>query len=399
MPPNHPRSKKRPANANASSQPHSDVEVAVDETPVALYDFPPNNVRSQEHVSGHHKSCSTEHNVQYHAYSVQYFQECTQQKSNDTCARNRSLHSDDEPRCNNKSPQHEGSNSSGAEAVPIPRQCRHSRTIRLKLSASPEPTINKPEQPTQASDDSQYTYEYETLTHEGPVQYAKEAFNLDVEGCNTHSILDLLRLTRAEQAPQVGPSWCLPSIVMLPPTPLGVGGGWSQSVVGSKRRGSQALIPSNDEGAGKPRRKVTVEDVEDVDAFKPHGKVVPGNKLMVEEDTATEPETDDEPAQATDSSARRAAEYIMSGCTSGPACPATVIDSQLSNASLESLGGPPYQRRPDSCSQPDIAIPPELAKKLTNWSSLPLHGPTHTRLHSEIILHYLTNIGGIYMAQ
>ncbi|KDN43808.1 hypothetical protein RSAG8_05801, partial [Rhizoctonia solani AG-8 WAC10335] len=239
MPPNHPHSKKRPANANASSQPHSDVEVTVDETPVALYDFPPDDVRSREHVSGRRKSRSTER-------TKRTSQERTQQKSNDTRARNRSLHSDNEPRCNNKSPQHEGSDSSGAEAVPIPRQRGRSRTVRLELSASPEPTINEPEQPTQVSDDSQYTYEYETLTHEGPVQYAKEAFNLDVKGCNTHTILDLLRLAEAEQAPQVGPSRCPASIVMLPPTPLGVGGGWSQSVVGSKRRGSQASIPSND---------------------------------------------------------------------------------------------------------------------------------------------------------
>ncbi|CUA74763.1 Formin-like protein 20 [Rhizoctonia solani] len=388
-----PHFKKHPSNANNSSQPRSDIELTTDETPVGLYDLPPDNVRSREHASGRRQSRSTERNLQYRAERAS--QERTRRKSNDTRARNRSLRAD------NTSPERE---------APAPGQRGRSRAVHpTSLSASPEPTANEH---TQALDNTQYTYKYETLTHEGLIQYAKDQLNLDVEGCNTHTILQLLQHAEAEQTPQVGSSLRSPSIVMLPPTPIGVGGGWSQKVVSGKRRGSQVSIPSNEDGAAKLRRKVTVEEVEDVDAPKPHGKVVPGNKIMMEEDTATESETDDEPSRATNSSARLAAENLIAGCdasstrldeeprpprrgTQAPHptrdnTPATIIESQPSNVSSHSLGGSSSQCQPDSHPQ-DIAIPPELAEKLIEWSSQPLRGPSHSRLRSEIILRYLAD--------
>ncbi|KDN33903.1 hypothetical protein RSAG8_12995, partial [Rhizoctonia solani AG-8 WAC10335] len=285
------------------------------------------------------------------------------QKSNETCARNKASHSEDESK-----------------------------------------------QPTQASENTQYTYEYETLTHKGLVQYAKDNFNLDVQDCDTHTILELLELTKAEQVSQMGPLWIPSLIVMLSPTPLGAGGGWSQRMVGSKRHRSQVSIPSNNSGAGKPWQKVMVEEVEDVDAFKPQGKVVLGDKLLVEEDTATELETNDEPVQTTNLAARLATKHILAGCTGDSThlngrppqhgmhaphpthdnTPATVLDSQPLNPLSHSLGGSLPQRHPDSHSQQDV-VTAKLAEKLTKWSSHPLQGPTHARLRSEILLHYLAD--------
>ncbi|EUC54039.1 hypothetical protein RSOL_027690 [Rhizoctonia solani AG-3 Rhs1AP] len=357
---NHPNFKKRSSDTRNNSQPRSDAEST---TSVGLYDYPPNDVQSREYASGRRQSRSTERSLQYRAERAS--QERQRRKSNETRARNKASRSEDESK-----------------------------------------------QPTQASENTQYTYEYETLTHEGLVQFAKDKFNLDVQDCDTCTILELLEHAKTQQPPEMGPSGGSPSIVMLPPTPLGTGGGWSQHVIGGKRRGSQVSIPSNDDGAGKPRRKVTVQEVEDVDAFKPQGKVVPGDKLLVEEDTATESETDDEPVQATDSAARLAAEHIMAGCTDGPThlngrprppqrgthaphptrdnTPATILESQPSIPSLHFLGDSLPQRRPDSHSQQDVATT-KLAEKLAKWSSHPLRGPTHARLRSEIVQRYLAD--------
>ncbi|CAE7174718.1 unnamed protein product [Rhizoctonia solani] len=409
---NKPRSKKPPTNTNNSSQPRSDV----DEAPVGLFDFPPDDVRSREFVTGHREPRSTERNVQYQATRASG--ESTRQKSIDTRARNRSLESNKSRRRSSKSrhdnKNREGPDPSDTEAVSAASQRGRPRaTRRLSLSASPEPTTNEHNQSTQASNNSQFTYEYETLTHEGLVQYAKEEFNLDVEGRSTHDILELLRLAEAEQAPQVGSTRRPPSIVMLPPTPLGVGGGWSQNIVSSKRRRSQVSTPSNDDDAGKPRRRVTVEEVEDVDAFKPQQQLS-GRKLLeeVEEDTATESETDDEPAQTTDLSARLVAEHIVSACPGSSAnidvgprppqrgthappptrdnTPATVLDSEPSIPSSHSLGGSPPLHR-DSGSQYGLSIPPDLARLLPVSFFRPLTGPTHARLRAEAMLRFLTD--------
>ncbi|CAE6444521.1 unnamed protein product [Rhizoctonia solani] len=212
--------RKRQADIDNSSQPRPNVEIT---TPVGLYDYPPDDVRSCEYAS-------------------------------------RAIHST------------------------APSTC-------------PDPTTKHPGQPTHASETTQYANQDGTLTHEGLVPYAKGVFNLNVEDYDTGTILGPLQLAQAEQAPEVGSKRSPPSIDMLPPTALGTGGGWSQNVVGTKRRGSMVSIPSNDDATGKPRRKVTEEEVEFIDSPKPHGELLPGNKILVEEDTesedtATESETD-----------------------------------------------------------------------------------------------------------
>ncbi|EUC56335.1 hypothetical protein RSOL_172160, partial [Rhizoctonia solani AG-3 Rhs1AP] len=368
----------------------------VDQVPVALYDLPPNDTRSREYVSnsGRRQSRSTERNVQYRAVCAS--QESTRRKSNDTRARNRSLscHS-------NETSERARPNLSDTAAISTLGQRGRSRAINpLVPSATPEATTNKHPSPTQASDKSQYTYVYETLTDEALVRYAKEELNLNVEGCDTRAIIDLLKLAEAEQASQVEFTRRPPSIVMLPPTPL---------VVGGKRRRSQVSTPPNDDASGKLRRKVTVEEVEDVDALKPHGKPVTGDAILVEEDTATESETDSEPLQPTNSSARLAAECITGKHSGGPPhphqppqpphrgtqapcptrdnTPSTVLDSQLLNVPSPSPADP----LPNSHSLYGVSIPPNIYENLPEKFFQPLSGPAHARLRAEILLRYLTD--------
>ncbi|EUC63309.1 hypothetical protein RSOL_489440 [Rhizoctonia solani AG-3 Rhs1AP] len=132
----------------------------------------------------------------------------------------------------------------------------------------------------------------------------------------------------------------------------------------------------------------------------------------MEEDTATESETDDESIRTADSAARLAAKHIVAGCIGGPTrlddrprppqrgtrvphptrdnTPATVIDFQPSNTSSHLLGDPLPQRPSDSRFRQDI-LTSRLAEKLAEWSSHPLQGPAHARLRSEIILRYLAD--------
>ncbi|KDN44356.1 hypothetical protein RSAG8_05620, partial [Rhizoctonia solani AG-8 WAC10335] len=363
---NHPHFKKRPSDTSNNSQPHSNVESTVDETSIGLYDYPPNDVQSREYASGRRKSRSTERNLQYRAESTVDETSVGLYDYPPNDVQSREYASGRRKSCST-----ERNLQYRAERASQEQKRQKSNETRARNKASRSEDESK--QPTQASENTQYTYEYETLTHEGLVQYAKDNFNLDVQDCDTHTILELLELAEAEQASQMGPSRIPSSIVMLSPTPLGAGGGWSQRMVGGKRCGSQVSIPSNDDGAGKPRRKVTVEEVEDVDAFKPQGKVVPGDKLLVEEDMATESETDDEPVQTTNSAARLAAEHILAGCTGDSTrlngrppqrgthaphptrdnTPATILDSQPLNPSSHSLGGSLPQHHPDSRSQQD----------------------------------------------
>ncbi|KDN33850.1 hypothetical protein RSAG8_13053, partial [Rhizoctonia solani AG-8 WAC10335] len=229
----HPHFKKRPADTDNSSQPRPDVEITVNETPVDLYNFPPDDVRSREYASETIRSVA---------------------------------------------------DSLSAPSRPQPAPTR-------------PPSI--PDSPLRRQTPRNTRTNTRPLRGEGLVQRAKDAFNLNVGDCDTRTIVDLLQLTKADQTPEMGSKGGPPSIVMLPPTPLGTGGGWSQNVVGAKRRGSQVSIPSNDDATGKPQLKVTEGEVENIDSPKSHGKLVPGNKILVEEDTVmedtpTESETDDD---------------------------------------------------------------------------------------------------------
>ncbi|KAG8729428.1 hypothetical protein FRC11_008798 [Ceratobasidium sp. 423] len=237
-------------------------------------------------------------------------------------------HCDELKHCRtNGSPKHAEPDHSNAEPVPgagrrrASRQRGRSQTTRI-LSASPPPasTGNQPGQPTQSPAESQYTYEYQTLNHEGLVAYAKEEFGLDVQGCNNQTIIRRLQLAEAEQMAEVGLSRRPASVLMLSPTPFQVGGGWSQDVVGSQPSSPSKKRPSATSGLsnGSGKRQCTEIVVDNTDTE------------TESDDTATESEmdTDDNrvPPQAAPLPMR-------------DAMPATILDSQPSATSSHSLGG------------------------------------------------------------
>ncbi|KAG9121339.1 hypothetical protein FRC07_002733 [Ceratobasidium sp. 392] len=116
-----------------------------------------------------------------------------------------------------------GSNNNGGNHIELPesrpRRRGRSSTIR-DLSRSPTPgcTDREPEslppiQPqTQPARDSQYTFVYETLDHDGLVWYAQDRLNINLCSSDTQTILTLLRLSKGKQAPEVGPSGLPPSV-------------------------------------------------------------------------------------------------------------------------------------------------------------------------------------------
>ncbi|CAE7063566.1 unnamed protein product, partial [Rhizoctonia solani] len=255
--------------------------------PIGLYDLPPTNPQSREHVSGRRHSRSTERNVQYR--TVRASQERKRRKSNDTRAKKasrRHVKLQNPASQSRHSPEREGADPADAQAVSTPGQRRRarkrgrSRTRAISASPSLGSTDCEREEPSQALNSTQYTYAYETLDHDGLVKFAQEEFNLDVQGCDTQTIIHRLRIAEAEQATQMGSSQRSASIVMLPPAPFQVGGGWSQDVLG----GSRFTAPSS-----SPKRSG--------DTSAPSGDTSKRRRLevVVEDDTATESETDDEP--------------------------------------------------------------------------------------------------------
>ncbi|KAG8727794.1 hypothetical protein FRC11_012443 [Ceratobasidium sp. 423] len=191
---------------------------------------------------------------------------------------------------------------------------------------------------------------------------------------------------------------------MLLSTPFQVGGGWSQEVVGS-------LQPT-----GPPKRHL--QDATDLSEGSSKRQCT---EIMVDDDTAMELETDDEPT-GIEASACVVAEQIAAVC---PACSAdvdrwpprcgmqapppsreptttTILDAQPSDASSHSLGGslPPSH----SCSlaeyglslpppndQPSVEAPPtsqgkpppKVKEKFPHCIA-PVSGPVHTHLHDKL---------------
>ncbi|KAG8759336.1 hypothetical protein FRC11_002094 [Ceratobasidium sp. 423] len=237
---------------------------------------------------------------------------------------------------------------------------------RLPLN---RPVTNAINQPKHQVSESQYTYEYHTLDHDGLVAYAQEEFGLDIQGCDTQTIIRQLQLAEAEQTAEVGPPRRSASIVVLSPTPFQVGGGWSQDVVGS-----QPSAPSK-------KRPPTTSTLSDGSSKRQRMEVVVSDTATESEtdDTATESETD----TIDDEVSPRAAPSPVRGATG-----ATVPESQPSAASSHSLGGsapsPRVTTSGEPVSQPyDFSIPP-----LPNITA-PVRGPVHARLRLKLLQRFL----------
>ncbi|KAG8686841.1 hypothetical protein FRC11_008254 [Ceratobasidium sp. 423] len=233
----------------------------------------------------------------------------------------------------------------------------------------------------------QYTYKYEMLNHEGLINCVQEEFGLD----NKRLKWDLHDAR-------------LRYIVMLPSTPFQVGGSWSQEVVGSLQPTSppkRRLQDATDLSEGSSKRQCT--------------------EIMVDDDTAMELETDDEPI-GIEASAHMVAKQIAAAC---PACSAdidrrppqhgmqapppsreptttTILDAQPSDASSHLLGGslPPSHSRslaeyglllPPPDDQPSVEAPPTSqgkpppkVKEKFPCCIAPVSGPVHTHLHDKL---------------
>ncbi|KAG8745883.1 hypothetical protein FRC11_012927, partial [Ceratobasidium sp. 423] len=375
------------------------TEATETDTQVGLFDYPPDDPRSREHVSGRRPRRDTEQIGQYRASRSR--DEDRRRRSNDTRARNASLRrtqieeptsqvepTGDEPREPNQLDEE--------EVRGVAQRGRSCTIHALQHSPSPGFANHGRQQSTQAPSQSQYTYKYETLDHEDLVNCAQEEFGLDVRGYDTQAIIDRIRLATAEQAPQVGSARRSTSIVLLPSTPFRVGGGWSQEVVGD----SQPTGP-------RAKRSSDAAELSDGSSNR-HRK-----HIVVDDDTATEPETEDEPVE-NEASVRTAARQILAarptpstresprpprrGTQAPPpsleATPSTDLDTQPSTASSHSLGGSlaqygvslaPSEGHSSTEGQPpsdDRSTSPKIGKLPRTIA--PITGPVHARLRDKL---------------
>ncbi|KAG9093018.1 hypothetical protein FS749_015245 [Ceratobasidium sp. UAMH 11750] len=202
----------RPATPEPTTQ--SGVEVGH-----ALYDTPPPGGQSAEYVEGPRKPKPSSRGKKYR--ETFELDEAKRLRSNNTRARNATIHTQSQVPGNNHSTQ-----GPQPRSRPLPKACRKgkSKGARNSISRSPSPgsTDCEPEEPTQPQTaNPQYTYE--TLDHEGLIKYAKEKFNLNVCGCSTQAIFAMLWDAEGRQAPQMGLARQPASIVMPPGARLNVG--------------------------------------------------------------------------------------------------------------------------------------------------------------------------------
>ncbi|KAG8690078.1 hypothetical protein FRC11_013989 [Ceratobasidium sp. 423] len=357
---------------------------------VGLYNYPPNDPRSHEHVSGRHRSHSMEWHIHYQAELDHDKQK--RHKSIDTRAKNASLRQAQVKvpaarACPSHDEQEESNHIDLGEVCPAAQHGRSCTIHALSHSPSLGSTNCELEQSTQVPGESQYTYKYKTLDHEGLVNCAQEEFGLDVHGCDTQTIIDRIQLATAEQASQ---------IVMLPSMPFQVGGGWSQQVVGSSQ-------PS-----GPPKRRL--QQAADLSEGSSKWQCT---EATVDDDTAMELETDDEPI-ANQASARSADNDLQSlqNVTQAPPplrepTSTTVLDAQPSDPSSHSLGGSVTHSCPRSLAHYGVSLSPsdnqsseqappplggEPPSKRTKCPQVlaPLCGPVHTHLHAKLLTRHIT---------
>ncbi|KAG8760394.1 hypothetical protein FRC11_000497, partial [Ceratobasidium sp. 423] len=277
----------------------------------------------------------------------------------------------------------ESNHSDPGEVRPVTQHGRSCIIHALSHSPSPRSTNCKPKQSTQVPGESQYTYKYETLDHKGLVNCVQEEFSLDVHGCNTQTIINRIWLAMAEQASQ---------IVMLPPTPFQVGGGWSQEVVG----GSQSTRSC------KRTSQVTAD-------FSKGSSTHQCMEPLVDDNTVTELETDNEPTIGPEppQHGKQAPSPLCKPTTT------TVLDSQPSNMSSHSLGGSvtrscphsqgislsPSGDQPSAQALPPSEDKPPLKKTKCPQVLAPLCGPVHTCLCAELLTrHAIDTVNNISQA-
>ncbi|KAB5588225.1 Formin-like protein 20 [Ceratobasidium theobromae] len=407
------------ANTPTNPDTHpSATEPKDDQGPVGLYDYPPEDVRSREYTTGRRQSRSTERNLQYR--EMRASEEQKRHKSNDTRARNTALRArvrdpTDQPGQNGGGPEGEAATSSDPTAT---HRRGRSTTIRpLSRSPTPGSTDHKCDRPTQVPGESQYTYVYETLNHEGLVKFAQETFGLDVGGCDTQTIIHKLRVAEAQQASQVGPSRRPPSIVVLSPTPLQVGGGWSQDVLNkplsvgpSRKRPSDDANPSG--GSSKRQRTATAPDDTATESESDDEPLIitkvstskAAKDVVVLDSSGTESKASDEPTKDNETFVCTTAEHIIRGCSGlvpgpnlGPHPPpnrgtrpppptreataATVLEGRPSGTS--------FTARPSNTSSPSLGDPIPPSKIVPPSLLSQLRGPVHSRLRGELLRRYL----------
>ncbi|GAB1528370.1 hypothetical protein RhiTH_011564 [Rhizoctonia solani] len=134
----------------------------------------------------------------------------------------------------------------------------------------------------------------ETLNHKGLLRYAQEEFNINGSGWNTQTIIRHLQLAQAQQALQMGSLWRPSLINMFPARPIKVGGGWTQNVI--------CRLP-----VSSSNRKRTSDQLDLAESSKQQRLSIPA------EDTANEME-EHSPATGNDVWLRIAAERIVQAC-------------------------------------------------------------------------------------
>ncbi|KAG8793368.1 hypothetical protein FRC12_002888 [Ceratobasidium sp. 428] len=335
----------------------------------ALYDNP-----EAELTSGSRRRKSTERGDYYSADYAR--KESIRQKSNRTRARNTAMRARIAESQIDTSDQQASHNEPRPQPLPESRPRGRSRAIRA-LSRSPTPgsTDHEQDEPAQPAQPAQPAinkdnFIYERVSHKGLGQLAKEKFGIDISGCDTQGILKKVRVAEGEQAAKMGASRPPASISVRPGAPFKVGGGWHQDIPRSQSdapRGKKRGSDTSDDGSSK-RARTTAND-----------------------DTATEPETEDELLRIVAEQIANAYPDTTQGPDSRPSLrgiraphpsraptPSQVPPTQYSQASTRShsLGGSFSHYGESRPGEPIAPIPTLIG---------PSRGPVHHRLRQKAL--------------
>ncbi|KAG8794678.1 hypothetical protein FRC12_022573 [Ceratobasidium sp. 428] len=106
---------------------------------------------------------------------------------------------------------------------------------------------------------SQYTYVYETVSHDALLRIAETRLGENMEGRPTQEILNRLRVVEENQTPALAAKRRNTSIVLLSPAPIAVGGGWRHE----RLHASASAMASSNHNPGPASKRARTTPAQD----------------------------------------------------------------------------------------------------------------------------------------
>ncbi|KAG8721716.1 hypothetical protein FRC08_010852 [Ceratobasidium sp. 394] len=257
---------------------------------------------------------------------------------------------------------------------------RKSDLKRITRSPTPGSTDAEPDEPSQypnaqQSTESQYTYVWNEVGYESLVDYAGARLGYKVQGWTEDQILEKLDKIEYIEGYQthkkapLGNPGNHSSTVVLPPTPIAVGGGWHRDNDPAPRPASIQPMASR-----PAKRPVDMADTATVKRMR----------LADPDNTDTEPESDEEPVLASTGPRPPPAPPAPPAVRAEPSQPPTATLTRQSTSTTV----------PETPLEGQSTGSPSLGGSVSRFSPLPQlmppimnvpRGPVHARLQANVV--------------